>query len=33
VFEAFTGAVVDGPAEDPLPPFAVRLDGESVVEA
>lgn len=33
VFDAFTGAVVNGPAEDPLPEFAVALDGTEVVEA
>ena len=33
VFEAFTGAVVNGPAEDPLPAFAVTLDGDAIVEA
>lgn len=33
VFEAFTGAVVQGPAEDPLPEFAVTLDGDAVQEA
>lgn len=33
VFEAFTGAVVDGPAEEPLPEFAVVLDGDAIVEA
>ena len=33
VFEAFTGAVVNGPAKDPLPAFPVQLDGDAVVEA
>ncbi len=33
VFEAFTGAVVTGPAEDPLPAYPVTLDGDAVVEA
>ncbi len=33
VFEAFTGAVVNGPAQDPLPEFPVKLDGDAVVEA
>lgn len=33
VFDAFTGAVVNGPAEDPLPAFAVALDGDAVVES
>lgn len=33
VFEAFTGAVVQGPAQDPLPEFPVKLDGTEVVEA
>lgn len=30
-FDAFTGAVLQGPATDPLTPFAVTVDGESVV--
>lgn len=33
VFEAFTGAVVNGPADEPLPAFPVKLDGDAVVEA
>ena len=33
VFEAFTGAVVNGPADEPLPAFPVKLDGTDVVEA
>lgn len=33
VFEAFTGAVVQGPADEPLREFGVRLDGTDVVEA
>lgn len=33
VFEAFTGAVVQGPADEPLPAFPVRLDGDQVLEA
>lgn len=30
-FDALTGAVLQGPATEPLTPFAVSLDGESVV--
>ena len=33
VFEAFTGAVVQGPADEPLPAFGVRVDGDQVLEA
>ena len=33
VFEAFTGAVVTGPAEDPLPAYPVKLEGDAIVEA
>lgn len=33
VFEAFTGAVVQGPAADPLPAFPVKLEADAVVEA
>lgn len=33
VYEAFTGAVVNGPAEDPLPAFPVAVEGDAVVEA
>lgn len=33
VFEAATGRNVDGPAPSPLPEFAVRIDGDQVVEA
>lgn len=33
VFEALTGAVVTGPADEPLPEVPVRLDGDQVVEA
>lgn len=33
VFDAFTGAVVNGPADEPLPAFPVQLDGTEVVEA
>lgn len=32
-FEAVTGAVVDGPASEPLPAVQVRVDGDRVVEA
>ncbi|GEN80395.1 Rieske (2Fe-2S) protein [Actinotalea fermentans] len=33
VFEAFTGAVVQGPADEPLPSFPVRVEGDQVLEA
>ena len=33
VFQAATGEVTSGPAEEPLPAVAVRLDGDRVVEA
>lgn len=33
VFEAFTGAVVNGPADEPLPEFPVKLEADVVVEA
>ncbi len=33
VFEAFTGAVVSGPATEPLPEVAVRVEGDGVVGA
>lgn len=33
VFEAFTGAVVNGPADEPLPEFPVKLEADAVVEA
>ncbi|WP_372594249.1 Rieske (2Fe-2S) protein [Actinotalea sp.] len=32
-FDAGTGAVTRGPAEAPLAPFAVAIDGDEVVEA
>ena len=32
-FDAFTGAVLAGPAEDPLPAFPVTVRGEAVLEA
>ena len=32
-FDALTGAVLQGPATDPLTPYAVRVDGNSVVAA
>ncbi|WP_328291641.1 Rieske (2Fe-2S) protein [Kineococcus sp. NBC_00420] len=32
-FDALTGAVLNGPATDPLTPFKVTVDGDSVVAA
>ena len=32
-FDALTGAVLQGPATDPLTPYEVRVDGDSVVAA
>lgn len=32
-FDALTGAVLNGPATDPLTPFEVTVDGDSVVAA
>jgi Rieske Fe-S protein len=33
VFDAATGEVVNGPAEEPLPSIAVRIEGEQIVTA
>jgi len=33
VYDAFTGAVVDGPAPKPLPPVSVKVDGSDIVTA
>ena len=33
VFDAFTGAVLNGPASDPLTPVKVTVDGDSIVAA
>jgi len=32
VFESFTGAVLNGPAREPLPEVPVRVEGDGVVE-
>jgi Rieske Fe-S protein len=31
IYNAFTGAVVNGPASQPLPPFGVRIEDGYVV--
>jgi nitrite reductase/ring-hydroxylating ferredoxin subunit len=33
VFDAATGEVVEGPAEEALPPINVRIEGEQIVTA
>jgi cytochrome b6-f complex iron-sulfur subunit len=32
-YDAFTGKNISGPAPSPLPPFAVKISGQDVVEA
>jgi Rieske Fe-S protein len=33
IYDAFTGAVVQGPAPKPLAPISVKVDGANIVRA